>query len=76
MVYVQRDGDAIVGVFAVLQPGFAEEQIAPDAPEVLNFRSRNFQTVMLAKDDLLIAIEELKTIVDAQATRIAALESV
>jgi len=76
MVYVQRDGDAIVGVFAVLQPGFAEEQIAPDAAEVLNFRARNFQTIRPAKDDLLIAIEELKAIVDTQATRIAALERV
>lgn len=37
MSYVQRSGGNIVGLYALLQPGFAEEFLADNSPEVLAF---------------------------------------
>lgn len=37
MVFVQRDGGKIVGIYALKQDGYAEEEIADDDSEVLEF---------------------------------------
>lgn len=37
MPYVQRGSGVIVGVFTALQPGFAEEFLPDDNPEVMAF---------------------------------------
>lgn len=37
MVYVERRSGKIAGVYACLQEGYAEEEMADDAPEVLAF---------------------------------------
>lgn len=39
-VFVERRAGAVVGVYAVRQPGYAEEEIADDHPEVVAFRDR------------------------------------
>jgi len=36
-MFVQRVKGVIVGAFTNLQPGFAEEELAPDSPELLVF---------------------------------------
>lgn len=49
MPYVQRDGsNAVCGVYAVAQPGLAEEYLADDAAEVLAFRNPPAQPPELA----------------------------
>lgn len=40
MSYVLRDKGAITTVFGLLQPGFAEERVADDDPELLAFFNR------------------------------------
>jgi hypothetical protein len=38
MIYVMRNEDGkVVGLFALPQPGFAEEHLAEDDPEVVGF---------------------------------------
>jgi len=39
MVYVERRAGRIIGVYANLQPGFADEGLAEDHPDVVAFRS-------------------------------------
>lgn len=38
-VFVERDGGVVVGVYAVVQAGRAEEEVADDHPDVLAFRN-------------------------------------
>lgn len=45
IVYVQRGGGAVVGVYANPQPGIAEEAVSDDAPEVVAFRNPAAKTV-------------------------------
>lgn len=56
-MYIQRDDNGqIVGAFANLQPGFAEESIADDAPELVKFLMPPDTTLIDAnakRDDLL-----------------------
>lgn len=41
MRYVERGSDGnIVGHFAVLQPGFAEEEVDDDSPEIVEFNEK------------------------------------
>lgn len=37
MPFVQRENDAVIGVYASAQPGFAEEWLDDDAPDVSAF---------------------------------------
>jgi len=39
MPYVQRDNGAVIGIYAQPQPGYAEESLADDHPEVVAFLS-------------------------------------
>lgn len=38
MSFVQRQNGTIVGAFACMQPGFAEEELPDDDPELITFR--------------------------------------
>lgn len=84
-MYIQRDYNGqIVGAFANLQPGFAEESIADDAPELVKFLLPPDTTLMDAnakRDDLLalagLRVAPLQDAVDlgaATATDIANLK--
>jgi len=37
MVFVQRRAGVVCGIYAVLQPGIAEEALADDSPEVVSY---------------------------------------
>lgn len=39
MTYVERRDGKIVGVYAIPQPGYAEEEIADDHPDLVAFRN-------------------------------------
>lgn len=40
MVFVERENGAIVGVYSLMQPGYAEEELASDHPDVVAFVNR------------------------------------
>ena len=75
MVYVQRDAaGAIIGIYANPQPGYAEEALADDAPEVVAYRAGR---VPLNVDRLAAtraeALTSLNTRADVTAVQVRAL---
>lgn len=61
MKYVERDKDGIVkGVYACLQPGYAEEMLPDDHPDILKFNDAQASIINQGKsiDARIRAIEE------------------
>ncbi len=53
MPYVQRDeSNKVKGIYAVLQPGIAEEWLPPDSPDVLAFLNPIIDTNLLDQETL------------------------
>ena len=67
MAYVQRDSEGkINGVFANPQPGYAEEELSDDSPEVVN-HSKPAQTRKTLVEQLIASPKDLSDLKAALA---------
>lgn len=67
-MYVQRDGGVITGVYAKRQPGYAEECVAKDAAEMVEFDDKtdpsNVAQTMSREEALIEVLKEKKLITE------------
>ena len=80
MPYVERDGTGrIKGCYGIVQPGYAEEYLPDDHPDVIAFKTRVQGGEVLGKREkaILLAVAALtgKTSVEARAAFKAAWDS-
>ncbi len=70
MPFVERDGSGVVkGTYANPQPGFAEEFLADDHPDVVAFNGRPVRALPVTTEELIDVLIAKDLIVDADLPR-------
>lgn len=78
MPYIERRDGKVMGVYQNLQPGYAEEEVRDDCPDLLEYRKekekrRQAYEALLRRDQkILAAVEELELDADAAIAKLRA----
>jgi hypothetical protein len=71
--FVERDKDGkVVGEYACLQPGYAEEELSEDHPDITAYRNQPRKKLLTPEQKLArlgITIEELKGLLNKPANK-------